>query len=412
MVHQIKNTEARVILAHPTMVKTAVAAAHQAGLSKSRIFQFSDETNNTQNGVQDWRHLIGSEAEGNQYSWPKLSPEESVNTVATINYSSGTTGLPKGVCVSHRNLIANLEQTIFMRYLHKPFTRETRPAERWIGFLPLYHAYGQLYTILMAAKLQIPVYVMKQFVYADFLQSIQNFKITHLQIAPPILVMLSKRPETANYDISSVTDVLCGAAPLSKELQNDVSKRFNLQINQGWGMTEVTCGALHVPGGVYDDSGSVGQLDPNTECALKDDDGNEVELGQPGEMYIRGPQVCLKYWKNDDATKDSISDDKWLKTGDIAICDKRGYFWIVDRKKVSNALTKTFRFANLFRNLSRSMLSKLHRQNSKQYSWNTNTSRMQQLSASHYATKNGHVLMWQSKTTPREGSSLGRSRNG
>ena len=175
---------------------------------------------------------------------------------------------------------------------------------------------------------------MKQFVYGDFLQAIQDFKITHLQIAPPILVMFSKRPETGKYDLSSVTDVLCGAAPLSKELQNDVSRRFKMQINQGWGMTEVTCGALHVPGGVNDDSGSVGQLDPNTECKLLDDDGNEVKIGEPGEMYVRGPQVCLRYWKNDVATKESISEDKWLRTGDVAVCDERGYFWIVDRKKV------------------------------------------------------------------------------
>ena len=221
-----------------------------------------------------------------------------------------------------------------MRFLDKPFNRRNHPPERWVGFLPLYHAYGQLYTIIMAAKLQIPVYVMKQFVYEDFLKVIQNHKITHLQVAPPILVMLTKRPETAAYDLSSVTDILCGAAPLSKELQNNVSKRFNVQINQGWGMTEVTCGAIHVPGGVHDESGSVGQLDPNTECKLLDDDGKEVALGKPGEMYIRGPQVCLRYWRNVAATKESISSDKWLRTGDVAICDERGYFWIVDRKKV------------------------------------------------------------------------------
>ncbi|KAH8651826.1 hypothetical protein BGZ60DRAFT_330912, partial [Tricladium varicosporioides] len=142
MIHQINNTGAQIILAHPTMVKTAVAAAEKAGLSKHRIFQFSDTECTPVDGVKDWRSLIGSESEGQRYSWPKLSPEESTSTVATINYSSGTTGLPKGVCVSHHNLIANIEQTIFIRYHQKPFTRETRPAERWIGFLPLYHAYG------------------------------------------------------------------------------------------------------------------------------------------------------------------------------------------------------------------------------------------------------------------------------
>ena len=335
MVHQIKNTEAKVMLVHPTMLKTAVAAAQQAGLPKSRIFQFSDEETQVVDGVPDWRQMIGSESEGEQYSWPKLSPKDSTTTVATINYSSGTTGLPKGVCVSHHNLIANIEQTIFMRDQQMPYTSQNRPQERWIGFLPLYHAYGQLYVNLMAVKLNIPVYILKQFVYSDFLQTIQDYKITHLHIAPPILVMLSKRPETKDYNLGSLNYVLCGAAPLSKELQNDVSRRFDVQINQGWGMTEVTCGALHVPGGVNDDSGSVGQLDPNTECMLLDDDGKEVRTGDPGEIYIRGPQVCLRYWRNEEATKDSISDEGWLKTGDVAICDDKGYFWIVDRKKVT-----------------------------------------------------------------------------
>jgi len=342
MIHQIKNTGAQAILAHPTMLQAALAAAERAGLSRGRIFQFSDAYNPPFLGVRDWRSLIGSEAEGERYSWPKLSPEQAVNTVATINYSSGTTGLPKGVCVSHHNIVANVEQTIYVKYSGKPFDRTDHPPERWIGFLPLYHAYGQLWTILMCLKLQVPVYVMKQFVYEDFLGSIQKYKITHLQVAPPILVMLSKRPETSKYDISSVTDVLCGAAPLSKELQNDVSNRFGMQINQGWGMTEVTCGALHVPGGVNDDTGSVGQLDPNTELRLLDDEGNEVAVGEPGEMYIRGPQVCLRYWKNEQATAESIDADGWLKTGDVAVCDKRGYFWIVDRKKVCPILIPSF----------------------------------------------------------------------
>ncbi|KAG9244396.1 4-coumarate-CoA ligase [Calycina marina] len=333
MIHQIKNTGAQVILAHPTMITTALAAAAEAGLSASRIFQFSDSYNVANAGVLDWRALIGTEAQGDSYRFPKLTEDQSVNTVATINYSSGTTGLPKGVCVSHHNIIANIEQTIYIRYALKPFDRTNHPPERWIGFLPLYHAYGQLYTILMAIKLTVPVFVMKQFVYGDFLQMVQDKKITHLQIAPPILVMLSKRPETAKYDISSVTDVLCGAAPLSKSLQNECQRRFNIQINQGWGMTEVTCGAIHVPGGVKDDTGSVGQLDPNSEAKLCDEDGKEVALGEPGEMYIRGPQVCLRYWKNEKATEESISPDKWLRTGDVAVCDDRGYFWIVDRMK-------------------------------------------------------------------------------
>lgn len=316
------------------MLPLILEAASKAGLSRDKIFQFSDERNPTVQGIPDWQDMIGSPQQGDAWQWPRLSAREATTTVATINYSSGTTGLPKGVCVSHYNLVANVEQTIVMRYAKKPYPFEKRPKERWVGFLPLYHAYGQLYTILMAIKLHVPVYIIAEFRYEEFLAVIGRYKITSLQIAPPILVMLSKRPETSRYDLSSVRDVLCGAAPLSRELQNECQRRFDIQINQGWGMTEVTCGALHVPGGVKDDTGSVGQLDPNCECKLVDDDGNEVDMGKPGEMYVRGPNVCMRYWRNEAATRESMDDQGWLKTGDVAICNEEGYFWIVDRKKV------------------------------------------------------------------------------
>jgi 4-coumarate--CoA ligase len=184
----------------------------------------------------------------------------------------------------------------------------------------------------MAPKLLNPIYIMVKFVYSDFLASMQQYRITHLQAAPPILVMLDKRPETSNYDLSSLKNILCGAAPLSKELQNAVSRKFSVNVVQGWGMTEVTCGAIHVPGGRYDDSGSVGLLDPNSECRLLDDDGNEIVNGDRGEISVRGPQVCLGYWRNEAATKETLDSDGWLKTGDIALV-KDGWFWIVDRKK-------------------------------------------------------------------------------
>lgn len=191
---------------------------------------------------------------------------------------------------------------------------------------------GQLYACLMAPKLGFPIYVMRKFVYEEFLSTIQKYRITHLQVAPPILIMLDKRPETPRYDLSSVKSILCGAAPLSKELQNTIQKRFNINVVQGWGMTEVTCGAIHVPGGRYDQSGSVGLLDPNCECQLRDEDGKLVASGEPGEMHVRGPNTCLGYWRNDEATKDSLDADGWLRTGDIMVA-RDNWFWVVDRKK-------------------------------------------------------------------------------
>lgn len=196
MVHQVSNTEAQFIFVHPTLIKTALAAAKGAGLPDGRVFLFSDEPNALLEGCKDWRTILPSPEEANAYNFPVLSEEESTTTTATVNFSSGTTGLPKGVEVSHHNVIANIVQTIYMRYLHKPWDADTRPRETWLGFLPLYHAYGQLYACCMAAKLQIPTYIMKKFEYEEFLKVIQTHRITHLQVAPPIMVMLSKRPET------------------------------------------------------------------------------------------------------------------------------------------------------------------------------------------------------------------------
>jgi acyl-CoA synthetase (AMP-forming)/AMP-acid ligase II len=184
----------------------------------------------------------------------------------------------------------------------------------------------------MAPRLSIPVYIMQKFVFADFLSTIQTFRITHLQVAPPILIMLDKRPETSRYDLSSVRNILCGAAPLSRHLQNRIQTRFRTNVVQGWGMTEVTCGAMHVPGGHYDESGSVGMLDPNCEARLLDEDGNPVKPGEAGELYIRGPNICLGYWKNETATRDSFDSDGWLRTGDVMRVEG-DRFWVVDRKK-------------------------------------------------------------------------------
>jgi 4-coumarate--CoA ligase len=185
---------------------------------------------------------------------------------------------------------------------------------------------------LMAPSLLFPTYVMRKFVFEDFLATIQSYRITNIQVAPPILIMLDKRPEVSKYDLSSVKHILCGAAPLGKELQRAVKTKLNCNIIQGWGMTEVTCGSILVPGGRYDESGSVGLLIPNTEIKVCDDDGNEVTEGQPGEMHVRAPNVCLGYWRNEQATKDTLDKDGWLQTGDVAVV-RDNWFWIVDRKK-------------------------------------------------------------------------------
>lgn len=240
--------------------------------------------------------------------------------------------------ITHQNIIANTAQSLYMRDLEQPYTRSTRPPERWLGFLPLYHAYGQLWSISAAAKTLTPTFFMRgsPFSYPAFLRHIAAHRVTHLQTAPPVVVMLAKRPETTrDHDVvgSSLRNILCGAAPLSAELQNEVADRLGLRIVQTWGMTELTCSAMHVPGGRDDRSGSVGYADPNCEVKLVDDEGKEVGVGERGEVCVRGPNVCLGYWRNERATREAFDEEGFLKTGDVAVRDEGGRYWIVDRKK-------------------------------------------------------------------------------
>ena len=192
--------------------------------------------------------------------------------------------------------------------------------------------------MLMVAKLGIPIYIMSAFVYEDMLQVIQNHRITELSVAPPILILMSKHPATAKYDLSSLTRIFSGAAPLSQSLQTECSQRFKVSIGQGWGMTEVTCAGLVTPSGIEDCTGGVGLLLPNCELKLIDENGKEVGQGERGEIFIRGPNVSLGYWKNEKATKETMLDGGWLRSGDVALCDQRGWFYIVDRLKVNHPL--------------------------------------------------------------------------
>ncbi|OJD33023.1 4-coumarate-ligase [Diplodia corticola] len=340
-VYQIENTGAKAIFVDPALVATLLKAASNTNFPHNRIFLFSDTECSPQRSLSDWRSILAPPSLASTWRWPSLSPQLARTTTAVLNYSSGTTGLPKGVMITHQNIIANTAQSLYMRDLEQPYTPSTRPPERWLGFLPLYHAYGQLWSISAAAKSLTPTYIMRAspFSFPAFLRHISTHRITHLQTAPPVVVMLAKRLETmrdADTDIRSLRNILCGAAPLSAELQNEVADRFGVRVVQTWGMTELTCSAMHVPGGRDDRSGSVGYADPNCEVKLVDDEGREeggAAAGGRGEVCVRGPNVCLGYWRNEGATREAFDEDGFLRTGDVAVRDEGGRYWIVDRKK-------------------------------------------------------------------------------
>ncbi|EON99289.1 putative 4-coumarate- ligase protein [Phaeoacremonium minimum UCRPA7] len=193
--------------------------------------------------------------------------------------------------------------------------------------------------------MRIPVYVMPNFDFVKMLDHIQRFRITTLTAVPPIIIALAKHPLARKYDLSSLDGLGSGAAPLAREVAEEVEKLFpkgNIIVRQGWGMTEVTCTCLSWDPTTLKKSAGVGELMPNCSAKIMELDGKTeiMEPNKPGELWVTGPTLMQGYWHKPDATRDTISVDsdgtRWLKTGDIAYVEvyKPGTtFHIVDRLK-------------------------------------------------------------------------------
>ncbi len=244
--------------------------------------------------------------------------------VVVLPYSSGTTGLPKGVMLTHYNLVSNLVQTqTIMEY---------QDDEVALAVLPFFHIYGM--QVLMNSLLAegVTVVTMPRFDMTQALSLIQEHRVTQFFAVPPIVLGLAKAPIVDDFDLSSVRKVFCGAAPLGGELAQEASKRLNCAVVQGYGMTELSP-VSHATKGVDFKPGSNGIALPNTECRVVDPEGNDQGIDEEGELWIRGPQVMVGYLNNPEATAETIDADGWLRTGDVARIDADGHMYIVDRVK-------------------------------------------------------------------------------
>lgn len=198
------------------------------------------------------------------------------------------------------------------------------------------HAYGQTFYSVNYPKISEPMYVMRKFDFIKLLEYIQKYRITNLALVPPVVIALTKRKETKDYDLSSLEDVGCGAAPLTKESTVEFETAFNgkVGLRQGWGMTEVTCsGATWDPNSTDIDQAAIGELIPNGEGRIVDEQGNDLGPDEIGEFYIRAPNVMKGYWNRPEETKKTMTPDGWLKTGDVGFRSKDNWLHIIDRKK-------------------------------------------------------------------------------
>jgi len=256
---------------------------------------------------------------------PMVPAPVDVDDVAALPYSSGTTGLPKGVMLTHHNLVSNLVQAeAAIRF---------GDDEVFVACLPFFHIYGMQIIMNVGLRIGATLVTMPRFDLEQFLTLAQERRATRLWVVPPIVLALARHPMVDDYDLSSVRGVFSGAAPLGPELAGEAAARVGASVVQGYGMTELSPLTHATP---IDDPrpGTVGVLVPNCEARVVDPaTGDDLGTGEDGELWIRGPNVMKGYLNNPDATAAMIDDDGWLHTGDIGHVDDDGYWFIVDRVK-------------------------------------------------------------------------------
>ncbi|QKW23475.1 AMP-binding protein [Kitasatospora sp. NA04385] len=257
---------------------------------------------------------------------PHLDP---ATDLAVLPYSSGTTGLPKGVMLTHRSVSTNLAQTDALL--------GPRPGERVLAVLPFFHVYGLAAVLNRPLRARSTVVVLPRFDLEQFLTAVQRHRIEALYVAPPIVLALAKHPLVDRFDLSSVRYVLSAAAPLDADLAAAAARRLGLpHLLQGYGMTELSpVTHLVPPGEPHPPVGTVGRLAPGTELRIRALDGPPRDLGpgEDGELLFRGPQVMKGYLGRAAETAAAVDPDGWLHTGDVGRVDVDGWLFVVDRVK-------------------------------------------------------------------------------
>ena len=310
---QLKDSGASLLVTIPMFLETAVRAAADTAVTDIIVLGESD-------GHIPFTELMSAEPfEGH-------AAVDVAEDVVVLPYSSGTTGYPKGVMLTHRNLTANMAQIEHIQRIEPG-------VERVIAVLPFFHIYGMQVLMNNVIYRGGTVVTMPRFDLPEFLRILQDHAITIAYLVPPVVLALAKHPMVADYDLSALRLIFSGAAPLSGELAAEVTQRLGVPVVQGYGMTELSPVTHSTPEGASNPS-SVGVTISNTETRIIDPaTGEDLDTGVDGEVWIRGPQVMKGYLNNPEATAATIDADGWLHTGDIGHFDAEGFLYIVDRLK-------------------------------------------------------------------------------
>ncbi|PNP85367.1 hypothetical protein FNYG_01196 [Fusarium nygamai] len=327
LVYFLGTSKTALVFTDEGAVDEVTAACKEIGLSARNILRL-DGSEDEENSLQNLRQR-GDSLYPSSYtkSWePKYSES---SPCAFLSWSSGTTGKPKAVQISHANVISQLRQ---ISALTPPNRRRTV-----LGVLPFYHITGLVHVLHLPIVLEQQMVIMAKFDMREMMETIVRFKCDELWLVPPLLIRLLNDKSAQGYDLSFVKQFNTGAAPLADQVIAQLARKFpNVAVRQAWGMTETTsCLTVTPPDlSTWSNASKVGKLVPGTQIRIVDPDtGEAVPAGSVGEIWAKGPQVTMGYLDRPEETAESHLEDGFFKTGDLGSIDNEGFITIHDRIK-------------------------------------------------------------------------------